>query len=398
MGAPEIGILLLMGIARGLEVAHAADVVHRDIRPANVLLGRTGTPRLADFGTALVVGNPRLTRWNPPDPPAYRAPEMQRGPDANIRTDMYALGVTACQILTQNLPHQSESGASLLTGGLNSTLDPAKARQAEHKAAVARLVNTMLAGQPQQRYQSCGEFLANARQTLRELDPCDSLNRHEADYLALFARTVFAEHPGQRAAALDERLSRAALLWPTVDASSVSELSACLRQASFLGREDPRVLEIHRRFDKLLQTRPELLPGSSPDSHYGAPILGAFLPTPVPGRVRALPKGRRSGWILWTPLLTGVEHMEIQRRTYPHVEFETIANVMPDAGAYAVSGLTPGLRYGFRLRCVTHNGISEWSNEAVPLRAGSIPGWLLGAGLGLLLLLLMGALWWMGRK
>lgn len=399
---PEIGILLLMGVARGLQAAHAAGVIHRDVRPANILLTRAGVPRLTDFGISLVAGAPRLTELGAsPVRPDFRAPEMKRGLDADARTDVYALGVTGCELLTQNRPHQSEDGAHLLKESLDPTLDFNRDHQLAHKTAVARLVDAMLITRPLQRFQSMAELLENARLTLRHLDRTDSLDLHEAQYLALFARTIFEPQPANRAAWLEERLDRAAELWPLVNAKTVAELSACVRQAYFLNRQDPRVLELCRGLERLLRDRPELLPDAPAEASPGGGLRTFVAPGTsqplTPGRLRVVPTGRKRAQLIWTPPFTGVEHVEVQRRHYPHITFETIAQLIPSAGTYTVTGLAPGQSYGFRLRNVNRHGQSDWSNEEV-IRAGSFPLWLLGVGALVFVLGAMGVWWWLGRR
>jgi serine/threonine-protein kinase len=100
---------LLAQLLRALEQVHAAGLVHRDVKPANLLLETTGTAipvlRLSDFGIALSLGEPRLTQHGAVvGTPGYVAPEALAGEPPSSKQDLYAVGVTAWQLLTGEEP------------------------------------------------------------------------------------------------------------------------------------------------------------------------------------------------------------------------------------------------------------------------------------------------------
>ncbi|TCM40256.1 serine/threonine-protein kinase [Kribbella sp. VKM Ac-2568] len=100
---------LLAQLLRALEQVHAAGLVHRDVKPANLLLETTGTGipvlRLSDFGIALSLGEPRLTQHGAVvGTPGYVAPEALAGEPPSTKQDLYAAGVTAWQLLTGEEP------------------------------------------------------------------------------------------------------------------------------------------------------------------------------------------------------------------------------------------------------------------------------------------------------
>ncbi|GAA1570108.1 hypothetical protein GCM10009789_24580 [Kribbella sancticallisti] len=116
---------LLAQLLSALEQVHAAGLVHRDVKPANLLLEATGTGlpvlRLSDFGIALALGEPRLTQQGAVvGTPGYVAPEALAGELPSIRQDLYAAGVTGWQLLTGEEPPVAgglpsrPSGASIL--------------------------------------------------------------------------------------------------------------------------------------------------------------------------------------------------------------------------------------------------------------------------------------------
>jgi eukaryotic-like serine/threonine-protein kinase len=95
--------------ATGLEAAHAAGVVHRDIKPGNLLISRDGQVKITDFGVAQVAGAARLTRTGAlVGTPAYLAPERAAGGLATPAGDLYALGIVAHHCLTGQVPFDGE--------------------------------------------------------------------------------------------------------------------------------------------------------------------------------------------------------------------------------------------------------------------------------------------------
>ncbi|MFG1912800.1 serine/threonine-protein kinase [Kribbella sp. NPDC048928] len=114
---PYVAVLLDQ-LLHGLSAVHAARVVHRDVKPANLLLDVTGTGRpylrLSDFGVAGLLDEPRMTRHSTVlGTPGYLAPEQLAGADPDPRQDLYAVGVVAAELLTGERPTPDGQLASL---------------------------------------------------------------------------------------------------------------------------------------------------------------------------------------------------------------------------------------------------------------------------------------------
>ena len=124
----EFSVAVALAVASGLEAVHAAGVLHRDVKPENLLLHEEGTelvPKLIDFGLARgVEGGERLTRTHGAvGTPGYMSPEQSRGSaDLDARVDLYALGVVLYEMLTGNLPAEGETATELLVW--TSSRDP----------------------------------------------------------------------------------------------------------------------------------------------------------------------------------------------------------------------------------------------------------------------------------
>jgi eukaryotic-like serine/threonine-protein kinase len=102
-------------VATGLQAAHAAGLVHRDIKPGNLLINRDGRVKISDFGISQVPGSSRLTQTGMlVGTPAYLAPERAIGGEGTPASDLYSLGVVAYQCLTGKAPFEGEPFAVAL--------------------------------------------------------------------------------------------------------------------------------------------------------------------------------------------------------------------------------------------------------------------------------------------
>jgi len=102
---PDEAIAILKAIASALDYAHQRGVIHRDVKPSNVLVSRDGVVKLMDFGIARVIGGERHTKTGVlVGTPEYMAPELWEGKEADKMADLYALGVMAYEMLTGEVP------------------------------------------------------------------------------------------------------------------------------------------------------------------------------------------------------------------------------------------------------------------------------------------------------
>ncbi len=157
-------VSLALGICAGVSAAHAAGVVHRDLKPDNVMLKDDGQPVVTDFGIARSVQQHDVKQTAlgaVVGTPAYMAPEQVEGSSVDERTDVYALGVLLFELLTGRLPFEGDSPYVVAAKRLSEPApDPRQAR-ADIPDAVARVVLTCLARDPAHRYASV-DALASA--------------------------------------------------------------------------------------------------------------------------------------------------------------------------------------------------------------------------------------------
>ena len=155
---------LAMPICAGLGAAHAAGVVHRDLKPDNVLLGHDGAVKLTDFGIAralAIAGGPQRTLGIPLGTPAYMAPEQVEGSShVDARADIYALGAMLYELLTGEAPWRGDSVFAVAAARLLGPPPDPRARRADVPDAAARVVQRCMARAPEDRYASASEVAA----------------------------------------------------------------------------------------------------------------------------------------------------------------------------------------------------------------------------------------------
>ena len=158
---------ILRDIARALAYAHARGVVHRDIKPGNVLLSG-GTAVVTDFGIAKALGDARLQRAHTRltqtgagiGTPAYMAPEQAAGdPATDHRADMYAFGCLAYDILTGRPPFSGLAPHQVIAAHFRDVAPPVTDRRADAPPSVAELIAKCLDKDPDRRPQSAEEIL-----------------------------------------------------------------------------------------------------------------------------------------------------------------------------------------------------------------------------------------------
>jgi serine/threonine protein kinase len=161
---------ILLQTASALQAAHDAGVVHRDVKPGNVLLTAEGTAKLGDFGMAVSAqGNPSSTTLRA-GTPHYTAPEIWRGQFASAATDIYALGATFFHLLTGRPPFECTTLEELMAAHLDTPVPDLRELIPDIPAACNQLIHHAMAKSPQDRYRSAQTLSWEVRGLVRELN------------------------------------------------------------------------------------------------------------------------------------------------------------------------------------------------------------------------------------
>lgn len=154
-------------IAGALDYAHQRGIVHRDVKPMNVLFTADGKPKLTDFGNAKL----RETAVHTQEghllgSPSFMSPEQITGAIIDARTDIYSLGISLYQMLTGRVPFEGEL-SSILAQHVNRKPDPPSAHVTKSSADLDQIVLKMLEKRPEDRFQDCGEAITALRTAAR---------------------------------------------------------------------------------------------------------------------------------------------------------------------------------------------------------------------------------------
>ena len=157
---------------RGLDYAHRNGVVHRDIKPGNVLRNPEGIVKIADFGIAKAADDSDITRVGSViGTAAYLAPEQARGEPAGPASDLYALGVVAYQLISGRLPYQGASLTDLARQQEEGLPTDVSQLVPECPPALSAAIMRALVADPARRYTSAPEMERGLREGLRGVAP-----------------------------------------------------------------------------------------------------------------------------------------------------------------------------------------------------------------------------------
>jgi eukaryotic-like serine/threonine-protein kinase len=160
---PESVFTWLEEAASALDVAHREGVVHRDVKPANLMLDGEGHVHVADFGIASSAGMDSLTMTGTVLGTAgYLSPEQAQGDRASAASDRYALGIVAWELLTGKRPYESESTTAEAAAHVNAPI-PSVSAAADLPRELDAVFERALAKDPAHRYGTAGEFVAALR-------------------------------------------------------------------------------------------------------------------------------------------------------------------------------------------------------------------------------------------
>jgi eukaryotic-like serine/threonine-protein kinase len=159
---PQEALAYAIEVARGLTVAHNRNMVHRDIKPQNVLIDSEGRAKLTDFGISRQLEQDGMTATGRVlGTTDYVSPEQAMGHSVDQRSDIYSLGVVLYEMLIGQVPFHADSQVGVAMKHVNEELPDVQQRRPELSAAAAMVVERATAKDPNQRYQEVGELIAD---------------------------------------------------------------------------------------------------------------------------------------------------------------------------------------------------------------------------------------------
>jgi hypothetical protein len=167
---PELEMLpLAIEVAQGLKAAHAAGLIHRDVKPGNILLDSEGHAKLVDFGLALVTQGGKAQATELWATPYYVPPETVEGFPEDFRSDIYAFGSTLYHALSGKPPCGEESMATDVLREAKKKVTPLRIADPSISADLSRIVDRAMAYDPNARYRSYDELISNLGSVLSRL-------------------------------------------------------------------------------------------------------------------------------------------------------------------------------------------------------------------------------------
>jgi hypothetical protein len=280
-------------VANALDVAHARGLVHRDVKPSNVLLDADEHVYLADFGLTRRLdedGGPAAEHRSI-GTPAYLAPEQIEGGAVDGRTDVYALGCLLYECLTGETPFARGSRLAMAWAHLEEEPPRATERRPELPEAIDAVIRTAMAKDPADRYPTCAALIDAAEAALELRAP--ALRRHRRASIAAGA-TLLVIVAGLVALVLVRGGGNAGVAAPTVDGNSLvrinpatnkvdavidvgSGLSATAvggRSVWVYNKDGPSVSEIDPATETVRHTT-ELVASPRPANAFEGPVLAA---------------------------------------------------------------------------------------------------------------------------
>jgi serine/threonine-protein kinase len=190
---PAEAVRIMQGVLAGLHYSHERGVVHRDIKPGNIILSPDGTVKIADFGIARIESSSMTQAGTVLGTPAYMSPEQFMGQTVDARTDIYSAGVMFYQLLTGERPFEGSMSA-IMHKALNTEPPRPSDISVTAPTALDMVVARAMAKRPENRFENAAQFAEAIRTALSSPPPA------YADPLAGDDATLIAPPPKRSAA------------------------------------------------------------------------------------------------------------------------------------------------------------------------------------------------------
>jgi Tol biopolymer transport system component/predicted Ser/Thr protein kinase len=168
-------------IGEALHEAHSHAIVHRDVKPENIMVNTKNQIKVMDFGLAKLKGSLKLTRTSSTvGTLAYMAPEQIQGGEVDARSDIFSFGIVLFEMLTGHLPFRGEHEAAMMYSILNEEATPIQRYIPDVSSEVVHITNRALDKDPEDRYQSVHEMIIDLRRVKKKTTNVVRTSSHQA--------------------------------------------------------------------------------------------------------------------------------------------------------------------------------------------------------------------------
>lgn len=225
-------------IAQGMEAAHTHHIIHRDIKPQNIIISREGKVKVADFGIAKAATSNTISQ-NAIGSVHYLSPEQARGGYSDDRSDIYSLGVTLYEMLCGQVPFAGDNSVSVALLHIQSEATPVQVLNPEVPTSVDKIVQKCMQKKPERRYQTASELIKDLKRSI--LNP-------DGDYVSIASNAAVADSPTINITEAEMTTIKSAAKSPVVHIDKSSQV----KQSKKVKKEEEELDSMDSRLEKVL--------------------------------------------------------------------------------------------------------------------------------------------------
>ena len=226
-------------IAQGMEAAHANHIIHRDIKPQNIIISRAGKVKVTDFGIAKAATSNTVSQ-NAVGSVHYLSPEQARGGYSDEKSDIYSLGVTLYEMLCGQVPFAGDNSVSVALSHINDEAIPICDIRPDVPASVEKIVQKCMQKKPERRYLSASELIADLKRSI--INP-------DGDFVKIVSTTV-PDSPTRNMTDEEMETIKSAAKSPAVYYDNHPETKSAARKVNKEEEED--LDSVDPRFEKFI--------------------------------------------------------------------------------------------------------------------------------------------------
>lgn len=159
-------VSIAIQVANGLDAAHKHNIVHRDIKPQNIIISKEGKVKVTDFGIAKVASSSTINSSSTMGSVHYISPEQVRGGYSDARSDLYSLGITIFEMLTGTVPFDGDSTVAVAVQHIQDEIPAPSTVTDDIPLSIDRIVLKLTQKKPDRRYQTAAELITDLKKSL----------------------------------------------------------------------------------------------------------------------------------------------------------------------------------------------------------------------------------------